>query len=1388
MNQAPTLIFWNAQSLVKDVNTLHILLQPTSPAPSPTPLLLAFVETWFSEKNTPAPPTNYTWSQLNAPPAHSNNRSYGGIALLYHNQVPTQPLSQHSKLLIPPPHHDPTNCSLSPRAAILWHRVRLPNTPTFLLGIIYIPPQNHTSAFYVHQCIESIRAVEKDYPLTPYLIVGDLNLHHPLWDSRVRSENNHNSAARTLARLLNSDDVTLLNNVFTPDQPTRTETGSKPSVIDLAFTNSAHLVSHMTMIHATHLVSDHKPLTITFCPPRSSTAPKQPPHETWSVNDSTETWKANLPTAIDEKLRKITPTLQRLLEIPTSHQNAQHTIEDVYQTFEDTLVDTLHTVVGTHTVKHTQNGWFNHPEVQRLYNELIRSRKIANLHNSSTYHHHQRRLKRALKTLIRKIRGDQWKTLCDMLSSTDKRHAQWTLLKRTTPTTYTPLSSIAHPVTNDLPSSHEVSLDNLALYFTASNAAIPPRCSSQEEENRVTSVHHQHALHTLASTLPTHTSDSWTFTPKNVKQQCTTQYTDTAPGPDRILPVFLKHASDALYAALSMFYNYSWTHSVLPSAWSRANMMALYKGKGSLTDPASYRPISMTSIVIRTFEHLIHTKLTKVLDNNNYFHHLQFGFRAKHSTYDAINHLLSSIKKTCKNDKNPPCPVIFLDLSKAFDYVWHPLLLERLQSAGITGRAWRWINSFLSNRNIRIIDKSITSGWYPTQYGVPQGCVLSPLLFLVFINDVSKQITEKCPTVSPLLYADDKALAPNIYYKGSYNVTTYIRDLQTALNLLTTWCGLSRMKFGEKKTEVVAYCGAQKDKPEHVLRYSCLKLTDFTIRVVPSYTYLGLTVDRKLNWNAQYNRVLKIARSDSYKLTRISIATSDPHPAAIRTLCVGYLRPRCTYGFAFWSHSLTQSKIRKLQAAFVQPLRRCLSLPITTHQLGILVEYNCPSLSAFRAHCLLSWTRRAATSDPTHPTRRLYKTDITPGKKTLEKNYLNPIKYAPTSLIAHYDTMREAKDKLPIFITTHDPHSTLPDTITDKPIKDLTKEELSQLQMWITHLEWRTGTTFGDRILSTDTAPTTRLLPRTTPNTERKERSNRKPAAIPIPNPAAGSFPLSTIPSASLPLPAAPALASEGDSDSDWREHKYDSDSDSDNNEEDGNDMSYTIPSSTASALSNYDNLEDPSPFLPPLDDDDVKSLMSSISPAPDPTSPPPQQAPPPPLPRPAPRPQPNFTSRRIHITTAPLLLCKNAPQRSHYLYHTEDRMLTMRARLRHNRVHNQDNRHCFPSPEDEKKVSPYCTHPTCLNTKHIDDVSHILLHCPRHTTSRNTLTQSLATKHSYTDPLSISLITGSIPYLNNDSRRQLFTSILSLTTTFLLSIMSDRATDPTLVPLTKSR
>ena len=277
----------------------------------------------------------------------------------------------------------------------------------------------------------------------------------------------------------------------------------------------------------------------------------------------------------------------------------------------------------------------------------------------------------------------------------------------------------------------------------------------------------------------------------------------------------------------------------------------------------------MTSIVARTFEHLVHYRLMAVLDpappppdprfppGHYRFADTQFGFRKSRRTTDAIHYLLTSIQTVIRRDdlSDPEkprmiCPVLFLDLQKAFDRVDHSILLQRLHDAGITGKAWLWIRSFLTGRRMRTVDANEHSEWMQVEYGVPQGCVLSPLLFIVFINDLAISIAHRCPLLSLIFYADDGAIGPNPHASSIDDkayAARYRENLSTAVSVLDHWCDSSRMRFGPKKTQLVLYSTRQSTDPAVPL-YNSFQLCGFTISIATHYRYLGVILEHKLQW------------------------------------------------------------------------------------------------------------------------------------------------------------------------------------------------------------------------------------------------------------------------------------------------------------------------------------------------------------------------------------------------------------------------------------------------------------------------------------------------------------------------------------------------------------
>jgi hypothetical protein len=968
-----TLVYLNAASLPAQrlAQWQQLVTSPAlDPALPSTPLLYVFVESGTAAPRPGVP--EWSCSHLPGPPPKNRGVGGGGISLLYHADCPIQPLTSHH-LRVPAKPND----AVSDSTSVSFHIVRPRHRSPFLLAAVYLPPSCVAKAdtYYVDQVTKSIETVAALHPALPLLVVGDFNLWHDCW-YQTPNINGASACAKSLARWIDRCSLAVHNE---PGMVTH-RIGTTSTIIDLVLSDPPTLVTSLSQSFQDWIQSDHLPFTITLSLPSAARPPRPAndrPRQAWDHLADPTVWQGALPAALAAALSPLQPELQALtLPLPVGI-TPQAALDQAYTHFEQVLTSVCLSVVGTKEVRPHSVPWFKYEGVADTYLALRTARRRcrgkaidAQLQAASA------EWKRVSTEAKRQASVDLCQGIMDPASK-----LRWTLFKRTALSPFTSLASIMD-ASNALPADHVASLGNVCAAFLTNSR--PPQPPANPAAYSAVASQVQAWGDPANPLIPAHESDSWVFTPADVQQQCTRQHTKSAPGPDAILPIFLKHAGPATWQALSTLFTFSWTHSVTPQAWREANVMALYKGDGSRAEPGSYRPISMTSILIRTFEHLIHRRITAILDPAilqaappGYFARTQFGFRARRSTTDAINYLITSVQRVLKRNDKPSaqCPVLFLDIKKAFDRVDHNLLLHRVQAAGISGRAWLWIKAFLTDRRMRVVDSSEASDWMDVEFGVPQGCVLSPLLFLVFINDLLQTILRdsRCSHIVPLFYADDGAIVPRPFPTSSppsvNYAAAYLAELKVVLTLLDQWCIDSRMLFGKEKTQLVVFSGRW--KPDHSL-YTALTVCGFTIEVVKHYTYLGVIVDHRLEWERHFHHALARARGDSTRITRIALGAASGFHPAVRSLVMGYLIPRFAYGCLFWGRKLRPSKCRQLESAMAKPLRAVLQLPTTTHLLGVLHLSNVPTFSSLVLKEELLFAMRTEGLPSTHPTRYLH--------------------------------------------------------------------------------------------------------------------------------------------------------------------------------------------------------------------------------------------------------------------------------------------------------------------------------------------------------------------------------------------------------------------------------
>ena len=239
---------------------------------------------------------------------------------------------------------------------------------------------------------------------------------------------------------------------------------------------------------------------------------------------------------------------------------------------------------------------------------------------------------------------------------------------------------------------------------------------------------------------------SVTCSPEKVSALLSELKQNKSPGPDEIHPMILKKCSRTLSHSLCELFNMSFAQGVVPDQWKQADIVPLHK-KGP-KDRENYRPVSLTSIVSKVCEKIVCRNLVTFWISRNVFTSDQFGYMKRKFCLSQLLHVFDDWAR--ERNKGKTTDGIFLDLPKTFDSVSHVRLITKIKAYGIQGPLLSWLNSFLINRNQRVIVRGTYSKWTKVTSGVSQGTVLGPIMFLIYINDISNELE------SPIkLFADD---------------------------------------------------------------------------------------------------------------------------------------------------------------------------------------------------------------------------------------------------------------------------------------------------------------------------------------------------------------------------------------------------------------------------------------------------------------------------------------------------------------------------------------------------------------------------------------------------------------------------------------------------------
>ena len=454
----------------------------------------------------------------------------------------------------------------------------------------------------------------------------------------------------------------------------------------------------------------------------------------------------------------------------------------------------------------------------------------------------------------------------------------------------------------------------IAEVFNTHFTSIAKTIAANNDPNNCSTKNRKNTMHThYLSQFSTCTFPILKLTPlstKNIRNVIKSLKSKNSHGYDEISTKLLKLSAPFILSPLTHICNKSLSSGIFPDRLKYSEIKPLFK-KGDKLNISNYRPISVLSSFSKVLEKAVYNQLYDHCRKHNILVGEQFGFRNKLATTDAIYQLIN--KTLIALNEKIMVGGIFCDLEKAFDSINHDILVSKLKFYGAKGKTMSWFKSYLKNRYQRVTltnkanSQNYHSTWQEVTHGVPQGSILGPLLFLIYINDLPRSVND---IATPILFADDTTILITSPKKSDFEL-----KVTTSLKLINEWLNTNFLFLNLDKTHFIQSTTKNKSKPH-------LEITHLNkqISMVSNIKFLGIYINDTLNWKTHIESILPKLSMACY-----AMRTIKPY-MSLESLRIVY---HCTfnsvinYGLPFWGISPHCKRIFTIQKRIVRIMLGC---------------------------------------------------------------------------------------------------------------------------------------------------------------------------------------------------------------------------------------------------------------------------------------------------------------------------------------------------------------------------------------------------------------------------------------------------------------------------------